>query len=158
MSNNKYYKIANLSKSFDKLKIETILEIGNSLGIEKATKFREEQVYLASGNKIDEVIKFPTANDAIFRLNDLVSYVNNNPDNLDRVELAAAFAYGFCMVHPFGDGNGRTSRTLANHFLKENELFLQLTTDRTDYRTACLAINNTGDLNSMYEYFKKRLK
>lgn len=153
----KYFNLLNLLKGFDKMSIRNILCLGNLIAPEKSSNLRSEKVVLASKGVVDRAVVFPDAGKVSSRLENLCNYVNDNPDNLDRVELASAFAYGFCMVHPFIDGNGRTSRLLANYFLKDNEFFMQLPTDRLDYRKACLHINLTGDLDSMFRYFHKRL-
>lgn len=145
-------------RRFKELSIENVLAIGHIINPRESSQIRGHKVFLSHGKKIDEFVVFPDEHRVASRLAELCRYVNDNPDRLDRVELAAAFAYGFCMVHPFADGNGRTSRVLTNYFLKPGESFRQLPTERMDYRKACLQINMTGDLDAMYRFFQARLQ
>ncbi len=136
---------------------ENILYIGSLIEPNHSSRIRTEPVCLKGKSGVDKFVNFPEPETVRHDFDTLLAYCRNNPDNLDRVELAAAFAYGFCMVHPFTDGNGRTSRLLANHFLKEGEQFKSKLSDRVDYRKACLKVNETGDLNDMCDYFHSRL-
>lgn len=49
----------------------------------------------------------------LIKLNDFVIYLEKNTDNLCRswiVEVIADIHHGITVIHPFTDGNGRTSR------------------------------------------------
>ena len=50
-------------------------------------------------------------------IRELISETNENPQNLDAVELASRFHHRFVWIHPFFDGNGRTARLLMNLLL-----------------------------------------
>ncbi len=50
-------------------------------------------------------------------MEELMSWVYENPDNLPPILLAAAFHHRFVWIHPFADGNGRTARLLHNLYL-----------------------------------------
>ncbi len=50
-------------------------------------------------------------------MQELISWVNNDGRNLHPVELAAVFHHRFVHIHPFFDGNGRTTRLAMNVFL-----------------------------------------
>ena len=47
-------------------------------------------------------------------MQELISWVNNDGRNLHPVELAAVFHHRFVHIHPFFDGNGRTTRLAMN--------------------------------------------
>ncbi|MDE1725547.1 MAG: Fic family protein, partial [Thaumarchaeota archaeon] len=47
----------------------------------------------------------------------LVDLINNNPDELTPIELAAQVHYDLSWIHPFSDGNGRVARLLLNFVL-----------------------------------------
>lgn len=53
-------------------------------------------------------------------INELLDFVNNNPDGLVPVELAAHAHFWFVHIHPFHDGNGRIARLLSNFVLLRN--------------------------------------
>lgn len=53
-------------------------------------------------------------------INELLDFVNNNPDGLVPVELAAHTHFWFVHIHPFHDGNGRMARLLTNFVLLRN--------------------------------------
>ncbi len=50
-------------------------------------------------------------------MNQLVTFIRKNKDNINPVELAAIVHYRFEKIHPFGDGNGRIGRLLMNYIL-----------------------------------------
>ncbi len=50
-------------------------------------------------------------------VDELVQFINENPDELRPVELAAHAHYYLAWIHPFDDGNGRLARLLMNLLL-----------------------------------------
>ncbi len=71
----------------------------------------------------------------------LVVEVNNRIDLVkgdDILKLAADIHYNFVNIHPFGDGNGRTSRLLMNYIqMYHNEPLIKIfTEDRAEYINA----------------------
>lgn len=50
-------------------------------------------------------------------LYELIDYINENPDDLNDVELATLFHHRLVWIHPFFDGNGRTARLAMNLLL-----------------------------------------
>jgi len=50
-------------------------------------------------------------------MKDLVEFINENPDELRPIELAARAHYYLAWIAPFEDGNGRVSRLLLNFIL-----------------------------------------
>ncbi len=69
------------------------------------------------------------------RMRKYVDYVNENPDKLDIIELAALIHYGLVEIHPFTDGNGRTARLIMNLFLMRHgyPVTMVLKVDRKKY-------------------------
>jgi prophage maintenance system killer protein len=51
----------------------------------------------------------------------LLQYYNESRQRLHPVELAAQIHYGFVVVHPFVDGNGRVARLLMNLVLLQSD-------------------------------------
>jgi len=54
------------------------------------------------------------------RMNELLKWLRENPDEHTPIELAAVFHHRFVQIHPFLEGNGRTARLLMNAILMKN--------------------------------------
>lgn len=57
----------------------------------------------------------------LIKLNDFVIYLEKNTDNLCRswiVEVIADIHHGITVIHPFTDGNGRTSRGMIKMLMR----------------------------------------
>ncbi|WP_204353310.1 Fic family protein [Pedobacter yulinensis] len=77
-------------------------------------------------------------------LDELVTYVQTNPQQLDALELATVFHHKLVWIHPFFDGNGRTA-PLAMNLLMLREGFppvIILKDDRRKYYDALNQANN----------------
>ena len=59
----------------------------------------------------------PNARKIYDLLNELIVFVNDNPLNLNDIELATVFHHKMVWIHPFFDGNGRTVRLAMNLLL-----------------------------------------
>ena len=83
-------------------------------------------------------------------LDELVEYVNSNPDDLDIMSLTTYFHHRFVWIHPFSDGNGRTARLAMNILLLKAgypPAFI-LTNDRKKY-IAALQNANKGNYDKL---------
>ncbi|MCK9206956.1 MAG: Fic family protein [Salinivirgaceae bacterium] len=73
---------------------------------------------------------FPDFNKIPKLLDDLVKNVNDRIDRVvenETIKLSADVHYNFVNIHPFGDGNGRTSRLLMNYIqLYHNEPLIKI--------------------------------
>lgn len=83
-------------------------------------------------------------------LDELIDYVNYNPQNLAIPILATVFHHQFVWIHPFADGNGRTGRLIMNLLLlsKGYPPCIILKNDRKKYYNA-LNRANKGDYYSL---------
>jgi len=54
------------------------------------------------------------------RIDELLKWLRENPDELTPIELAAVFHHRFVQIHPFSEGNGRTARLLMNALLMKD--------------------------------------
>ena len=59
----------------------------------------------------------PNANKVSDLLDELISFVNENPMGLNDITLATIFHHKLVWIHPFFDGNGRTVRLAMNLLL-----------------------------------------
>lgn len=86
----------------------------------------------------------PNANKVSDLFDDLIKYVNENPDHLDTISLATVFHHRFVWIHPFFDGNGRTVRLAMNLILMRAGFppAIILKTDRKKYYEALNLANN----------------
>ncbi len=93
--------------------------------------FRLAQVYVDK-KYFPDYSKVPDLTDKLCKLiNDKIDDVKNE----DILKLAADLHYNFVNIHPFGDGNGRTSRLLMNYVqIYHNQPFIKIfTEDRAEY-------------------------
>ena len=85
----------------------------------------------------------PNASKVSDLMDELILFIQENPQNLNPIELATLFHHKFVWIHPFFDGNGRTVR-LAMNLILMNAGFppaIILKNDRNKYYTALNAAN-----------------
>ena len=80
-------------------------------------------------------------------LNQLIENINSRLDTVsgnEILKLAADLHYNFINIHPFGDGNGRTSRLIMNYIqmYHKEPLIKIFTEDRDEY---IQALNDTEE-------------
>ncbi len=85
-------------------------------------------------------------------------WYNANKKKLNPVELAALVHLKFVTIHPFGDGNGRTTRLMMNHVLnKFDHPLLDIDyRDRRSYYTALERSQIKDDDLPFLQWFMKR--
>jgi len=71
-------------------------------------------------------------------LDELIDFVNTNPQELNDIELATVFHHKLVWIHPFFDGNGRTVRLAMNLLLMRSGFppAIVLKNDRKKYYEA----------------------
>ena len=82
---------------------------------EIAGKIRKHNVAIA-GSKFEP----PQPNEIQYLLRRFIQWYNNSRGQIHPVELAAIAHLKFVTIHPFTDGNGRTSRIIMNFILHKN--------------------------------------
>lgn len=105
----------------------------NSIEEEFAGRLRNGGVRISGANFVP-----PNALKVSGLLDDLFTFVETNPLNLNIIELATVFHHRFVWIHPFFDGNGRTIRLAMNLLLMKQGFppAIILTNDRIKYYTA----------------------
>ena len=124
-----YFKVLNnLDKYSDKIITkDTILSIHKDLtkdllrDCEYEGKFRDTPV--VAGNPITKEINHipPAAYKVPMLIDELLDWLNNSTDEMYPVIIAGIFHYELVRIHPFIDGNGRTSRLMATLILSNHE-------------------------------------
>lgn len=132
-----------LVKKNYKLKVGDILSLHkivlNSIEDHYAGQLRNSGVRISGANFVPpNALKVPDL------LDQLIHYVQQNPDGLNTIELTTIFHHQFVHIHPFLDGNGRTVR-LAMNLILISEGFppaIILKNDRKKYYDALNQANN----------------
>jgi Fic family protein len=94
-------------------------------------------------------------------VSEFFTWYNVNKKKLNPVELAALVHLKFVTIHPFGDGNGRTTRLMINHVLNTFDYPL-LDIDYADRRSYYNALEKSqtkdDDLPFLQWFMKRYLK
>lgn len=80
-------------------------------------KIRQQPVFV-NNPKTKQTIYFPPDHQDVSRLmNELIEFINSNRNKIDPLILAGIFHKQFVIIHPFIDGNGRTTRLVTKMLL-----------------------------------------
>ncbi len=74
------------------------------------------------------------------------------------LNFIADFHFHFLIIHPFADGNGRTSRAMAYYLMRWAGLKPFIFTSKDKYETYYRCFSNPEDSSLMREYFLKKFK
>ncbi|WP_454245682.1 Fic family protein [Psychroflexus sp. MBR-150] len=124
------------------LKATDILDIHRyvlrSIEDDYAGRLRNAGVRISGANFVP-----PNARKVPDLLDELISFVTENPLQLNDIELATVFHHKFVWIHPFFDGNGRTVRLVMNLLLLKVGFTpaIILSNDRQKYYAALNAAN-----------------
>ena len=126
-------------------------------------RYRDLQVYVGNSVTGEVVFMPPPPGEVPEQMNELIEWINSdNSLKLDPVIVAGLFHYEFVRVHPFVDGNGRTSRAMATLILYLRKFDIKrfftlddyYDSDRNAYYSALKSVDqNTLDLTEWLEYF-----
>jgi Fic family protein len=124
-------------KQDDILRVHALLMRG--IDDQNAGKYRTGQVRVAGATFMP-----PPAEKIQIMISELLQTLNQNPDELRPIELAAFFHHKVVYIHPFLDGNGRTARLLMNVILMRNRypFTVLLKVDRPKYLRALSEADN----------------
>ena len=79
---------------------------------------REAPVIIRNPQKVDEIVFIPPDFKDVRKLtNDLLKFIENSIGKIDPIILAGVFHRQCVIIHPFIDGNGRTTRLLTTAIL-----------------------------------------
>ncbi len=155
------YKAYEMIKEFDPYSLEDLKKahgIMTFLTVDDSGSFRKgnEGVFDGNGNCI-HICPPPSQVDKL--MNDLFSWLQENKEQIHPLILSSVFHYEFVFIHPFSDGNGRTSRLWQNVILSHwKEIFeyipveSQLLKYQDDYYEAIAVCNQKGDSTIFVEF------
>ena len=110
------------------------------------------QSYYYKGNDV---------NAGVEKLNELYKETISIQNEEEYIKGVLKFVNEFILVHPYDDGNGRTSRTILTTMLADRGIFLPTLYDtyinRKDYRDAGDKYYYDHDIEPLYEYTTKRI-
>ncbi|OGY11498.1 MAG: hypothetical protein A3F61_00145 [Candidatus Blackburnbacteria bacterium RIFCSPHIGHO2_12_FULL_41_13b] len=82
-------------------------------------KFRENPVVVNDPRTRVAIYLPPDAKDVMPLIDDLIEFINSNRNKIDPLILAGIFHKQMVIIHPFMDGNGRTTRLATKVLLAE---------------------------------------
>jgi Fic family protein len=114
--------------------------------------------YRTTGVKITGATFMPPPSSQVKpRIDELLKWLRENPDELTPIELAAAFHHRFVQIHPFSEGNGRTARLLMNALLMKAGYPFIATVPKLDRQKylKTLAEADSGDTSSFMNFIAR---
>jgi len=114
-------------------------------------KKQPNNVRTASG----EIFRFADPSDVPIKMAELTAWSRDalETQELHPIEIAARLHHEFVLIHPFGDGNGRTARILVNYVLMRNGyLPLIVPNEQKDKYLASLRKADAGELEALIHY------
>lgn len=130
------------NEELDENKVKDIHEILTE-NIMQGGIYRNTDVMITGANHTP-----PTPNEMYNQLRFFYEDLEKNKQIMDSIELAAWTHAEFVKIHPFPDGNGRTSRLIMNYQLMKSD-FLPISIkveNRLEYYNALDLYATTGDL------------
>ena len=80
-------------------------------------KIRKQPVFINNPATRQTIYFPPDHQDVLSLINELIEYINSNKNKIDPLILAGIFHKQFVIIHPFIDGNGRTTRLITKMLL-----------------------------------------
>lgn len=155
------YKVYEMIKEFDPYSLEDLKKahgVMTYLTVEESGKFRKgnEGVFDENGNCIHVC---PPPEQVNTLMNDLFNWMKENKQKVHPLILSSIFHYEFVFIHPFSDGNGRTSRLWQNVILSNwKDIFeyipieSQLLKYQNEYYDAIAKCNKAGNSTIFIEF------
>lgn len=120
---NKRKEIRTILNSNEILKLHSIL-MSNLLPSQKVGNYRTGDIYIVDEVNGKEVVQYvgPQASDLKKLISSFTKWakIQKKEEKLHPILLAGLTHYIFVSIHPFSDGNGRTTRSLTHQLLKSS--------------------------------------
>ncbi|MBI4226142.1 Fic family protein [Candidatus Roizmanbacteria bacterium] len=147
-----------LEKARVKLSLDLILKIQKQITEGLLAKFESgklrDRPVLVNDPRTRKVIYLPPdAKDVKKLLEDLIEFVNSNRNEIDPLILAGIFHKQVVIIHPFMDGNGRTTRLATKVLLAEMGLntFNLFSFENYYNKNVAKYFQTVGELGNYYE-------
>lgn len=135
------------------------MPITEDLIIQVANMINDGSLYISNGyRKIDSAyiadtnIPIVSSKDIPVKMFELLTKYKTEWKNLDPFEREAKFHIEFIRIHPFEDGNGRTSRLLLNfNLLIQGKAPVIITNDLLEYYRNCIQNYDIDNLKRIFE-------
>ncbi len=124
-------------------------------------KFRDTRVFVANVHTQKINYMPPDAYKVPGLVDELLDWLNNSTDEMYPIIIAGILHYELVRIHPFVDGNGRTSRIMATLILSIHKFNIDnyftldeyYNQDRQAYVDALKSADKKHDLTNWLEYF-----
>jgi Fic family protein len=107
-----------------------------------------------------DIFHFASPAEVPAKMQELVAWLLKALDSkeLHPLQIATILHHRFVLIHPFGDGNGRTARLLVNYVLLRSAYppLIVRTDDKAEY-LATLQLADAGDLKPLEQFMAKAL-
>lgn len=116
---NKKVKAGQFKLSHSEINYIQSLVVNNLMAnTEDVGKYRKRPVVIRDPRSANN-IRFipPDYKDVKPLMEDLINFINNNLEKIDPILLAGIFHKQYVIIHPFMDGNGRTTRLITTALL-----------------------------------------
>ena len=120
--NNALVFLNKITQTKSSLNLKFILEIQKIVTNDLIDKFnsgkiRQQPVFVNNPKTRQTIYLPPDHQDVLELVNELIEYINTNKNKVDPLILAGIFHKQFVIIHPFIDGNGRTTRLITKALL-----------------------------------------
>jgi Fic family protein len=120
--NSALIHLNSFSQEKNSLSLKLVLEIQKMVTDGLVSKFhsgkiRQEPVFVNNPKTRQTVYFPPDHQDVPSLMNELIEYISSNKKIIDPLILAGIFHKQFVVIHPFIDGNGRTTRLITKMLL-----------------------------------------
>ncbi len=119
--------------------------------------FRKRPVFVNNPALRKIIYLPPDHKDVLDLIDNLITFVKSNRNNIDLIILAGIFHKRFVLIHPFIDGNGRTTRLLTKVLLAEVGLntFNLFSFENYYNKNVTKYFEFVGEISNYYEISKK---
>jgi len=110
--------------------------------------------------KTGEIFRFSSPEETPIKMSELIAWyrAKETDPSINPIILAAEFHYRFIRIHPFDDGNGRTTRILMNFILlKFGYPPVIIRTENKEEYFSMLQLADSGDIESFFNYIARNL-